>query len=122
MAIADIIRVLKTQRNVAVPDDPRHQEQGETIDAKLATYAALAQINEGFTNIVDGLKTLKAAAVIAPALSGEQIDWRIKEARGFQAILNNSITNALSQIETNDSLKYRTETQKTPGAAGAGSA
>jgi hypothetical protein len=112
MAVADIIKVLKMERNVRVLNNPPHQEEGDMLDPKLATYAALGQINEGFANVFAGLEALKAGGVILPALSGEQIDWRVKEARGFQAILNHSITNALAEIEENDVRRYRAEAEQ----------
>jgi hypothetical protein len=99
--------------SVRLPNNPaaliQEQEEDEMLDPKVATYAALGQINEGFSNVFSGLKALKAAGIILPALSEEQIDWRIKEARGFQAILNHSITNALSEIEESDVSRYRAE-------------
>jgi hypothetical protein len=99
--------------SVRLPNNPaaliQEQEEDEMLDPKVATYAALGQINEGFSNVFSGLKALKAAGIILPALSEEQIDWRIKEARGFLAILNHSITNALSEIEESDVSRYRAE-------------
>jgi hypothetical protein len=100
--------------SVRVPSTPAvpNQEEEEILDAKLATYAALGQINRGFSNIFAGLEALTAAGLILPALSEEQIDWRIKEARGFQAILNHSITNALSEIEESEVRRYRAEAEQ----------
>lgn len=78
----------------------------ERFDAKLATYAAISQINEGFTNIVAAMEALKIARLILAKLSPEQIDARIREAREQQALLNRFLLNPLSEIEQNEALYF----------------
>jgi hypothetical protein len=66
------------EENRGLSHSPESNEGREAVDAKLATYAAIARINEGFTNIIAGMEALKIARLILAKLSPEKIDERIQ--------------------------------------------
>jgi hypothetical protein len=81
-------------------------EGREAVDAKLAAYAAIVRINEGFTNIIAGMEALKIARLILEKLSPEKIDERIQEAREQQALLNRFLLIPLCEIEQSEALYF----------------
>jgi hypothetical protein len=90
------------ESNQTVP----HQE-GETREAKSATFGALFQINQGFNDVLQGLDKLKAAGLIeAELFDEERIDEHREQVQELQAIVNHSFLPPLVSIEQRDAFRF----------------